>query len=575
MKHLAVIDPKKCSPAKCSHECIKTCPINRKNEKCVFLNEDKNLAEINENLCIGCGLCVKACPFGAIKVVNLVEETGKLVHQYGKNSFRLYNLPAPKENNVVGLLGQNGVGKTTALRILSGEIKLNLGNFENPPELKEIIACFRGTELQNFFEKIKEKKIEVAYKPQQVDKIPSFFKGKVSDFLKSKNESVKDIWDRKISELSGGELQKVAIFATLEKNADIYLFDEPSSYLDVKQRLEMAKIIRKAAEKKKVLVVEHDLATLDFLSDTIYIFYGVPGVFGVVSQNKSVKKGINQFLDGFLVQENIQIRKEQINFLKRRMQIQKEEKVLEFPRMEHKFKNFSLIIEKGYILKGEVLGVLGENALGKTTFARILAGEIRPKNGSFEKIKISYKPQYLNTNFKGSVRDLLTSKFEIYSTKFQTNFIQPFELEKIMDQKIKDLSGGELQKVAIVICLAQKADLYLLDEPSAYLDVETRIKLAREIRSFVEKNEASVLIIDHDLLLLDYVSDRAIIFTGKPGNFGHAKSPMKLRKGINEFLKRLNITFRVDPRTGRPRANKLNSQKDIEQKKKGDFYCSD
>ncbi len=574
MKHLAVIDPKKCNPNKCHHECMKACPINRQDKQCIHLNEKGDLARIDEDLCIGCKLCIKACPFGAIHIVNLAEEKGQLVHQFGKNTFRLYNLPAPKEGFVVGLLGQNSVGKTTALRILFGDIKLNLGDFENVPKLKEVISKFRGTELQNFFEKFENKEIKVAYKSQQVDKIPMLFKGKVSDFLKNKRKEVEEIWNRKLKELSGGELQKIAIFATIERDADLYLFDEPSSYLDVKQRLELAKDIRKLAETKKVVVVEHDLATLDFLSDIIYIFYGDAGVFGVVSQNKSVRDGINQFLDGFLIQENIKIRPEEISFLVRRNKFALEESILEFPEIYHKFKNFDLKIEKGEILKGEVLGIFGENALGKTTFARILAGELKPKKGSFNKIRISHKPQYLSSDFKGTVREVLSLKNDIYSTEFRTKFIQPYDLEKLMEKKVDELSGGELQKIAIVLCLAQKADVYLLDEPSAYLDVETRIKLAKDLRTFVEKNNTSVLIIDHDLLLLDYVCDRTIVFEGIPGISGHARSPVPLREGINEFLKNLNITFRVDPRTGRPRANKIGSQKDKEQKKKKDFYCA-
>ncbi|MBN1786088.1 MAG: ribosome biogenesis/translation initiation ATPase RLI, partial [Candidatus Methanofastidiosa archaeon] len=133
-------------------------------------------------------------------------------------------------------------------------------------------------------------------------------------------------------------------------------------------------------------------------------------------------------------------------------------------------------------------------------------------------------------------------------------------------------SGGELQRTAIATCLSKNADLYLLDEPSAYLDVEQRLATAKVIRRRMEKGDTAAIIVEHDLVTTDYVSDRTIVFSGKPSVEGEASSPMSVRDGMNRFLSKLNITFRRDSENGRPRANKLDSQLDRRQKDIGEYY---
>ena len=175
---VAVLDKELCQPKKCGLECIKYCPVNKSGADCIVLNEDTNKATIDEDICNGCGICVKVCPFDAITIVNLASElkTDK-IHQYGMNSFRLYKLPTPKKGEVVGLLGRNGMGKSTVVNILSGILKPNLGNYEQPPEWDEILKYYKGTELKAHFEKIKNGEIKASIKPQQVHTIADAFDG--------------------------------------------------------------------------------------------------------------------------------------------------------------------------------------------------------------------------------------------------------------------------------------------------------------------------------------------------------------------------------------------------------------
>ncbi|OYT53661.1 MAG: ribosome biogenesis/translation initiation ATPase RLI, partial [Candidatus Altiarchaeales archaeon ex4484_2] len=219
---------------------------------------------------------------------------------------------------------------------------------------------------------------------------------------------------------------------------------------------------------------------------------------------------------------------------------------------------------EGVLYRSEVLGILGPNATGKTTFIKMLADVIKPDNREIGyNLKVSYKPQYIKPSAE-TVRCL----------KLKTYFIKKLNLAHLLESRLDELSGGELQRVAVADCLSQDADLYLLDEPSAYLDVEERLRLAKYLRRFSEDNETSVLVVDHDILLIDYLSDKLMVFSGKSGRHGGASESLSLRDGMNLFLKEMDVSFRRDLDSGRPRANKPDSVKDREQKKKGEYYYS-
>ncbi|KAG9523527.1 hypothetical protein KCU71_g23749, partial [Aureobasidium melanogenum] len=230
---------------------------------------------------------------------------------------------------VLGLVGGNGTGKSTALKILSGKLKPNLGRYDNPPDWEEILKYFRGSELQNYFTKVLEDNLKAVVKPQYVDQIPRAVKGdnRTVGFLVKQRAEVDEarveeiiktleldaILDRDIDLLSGGELQRFAIAIVCVQKADVYMFDEPSSFLDVKQRLAAGRLIRSLlGPTSYVIVVEHDLSILDYLSDFICLLYGKPAVYGVVTLPSSVREGINIFLDGHIPSENLRFREESL-----------------------------------------------------------------------------------------------------------------------------------------------------------------------------------------------------------------------------------------------------------------------
>ncbi|MCC7571902.1 MAG: ribosome biogenesis/translation initiation ATPase RLI [Candidatus Methanofastidiosum sp.] len=584
---IAVIDYDKCQPKKCNLLCLNYCPGPRMNEETIIIDEVTKKPIISEVLCTGCGICIHKCPYKAISIVNLPEELSQPIHQYGPNTFRLYRLPIPKEGKVLGLIGQNGVGKTTAIRILSGELYPNMGDYASK-EMKNLTSYFRGTELQGYFEKIEAKNIKSSLKPQYVDKLSQVVKGNTSDLLDKVDErgvakeligelDLQDALDKDISVLSGGELQRVAMIASISKDADIYFLDEPTSYLDIKQRLNVAKVIRNLAEQKTVVVIEHDLAILDYLSDHIHILYGQPGVYGIVSTPLGVRVGINMYLDGYIKEDNVRFREESIKFYQKEDKSSKLRKVLlEYPSFEKSYDSFSLKTDGGSLHKGEVIGIVGPNATGKSTFIKILAGVLEPDNGNkFEtELKVSYKPQYIQRDYEGTVRNLLAevAKEKFFTNIYKAEILRPLEIDPIIDNTVSELSGGELQRVAIAACLSQDADLYLFDEPSAYLDIEQRLNFSKVLRRFIGDKKLMAIIVEHDLVSLDYTSDKAIVFSGRPSVSGIASPPLSLRDGMNRFLKEIGITFRREPESGRPRSNKIDSQKDREQKSSGEYY---
>lgn len=587
---VAVLDKELCQPKKCGLECIKYCPMNKSGADCIILNEEEKKAQIDEDICNGCGICVKVCPFEAITIVNLASELASdKIHQYGQNSFRLYRLPTPKKGEVVGLLGRNGMGKSTVVNILSGNLKPNLGRYSNPPDWDEILKYYSGTELKSHFEKIKDKQIKASIKPQQVQNIAKAFDGTGKELLERfdergvMNQLVKELelgnsLEHNLNELSGGELQRIAVAAVASKESDFYFFDEPSSYNDVFQRAGVARTIQSLAKLgKSVMVVEHDLTLLDYLSDFIEVLYGEPAAYGIVSSVLSTKIGINVFLDGYLPTENVRFRDKKFSFdvSSTAEEFQEGNEIITYPKLEKKYSSFSVTIEPGRVRRGEVLGIMGANALGKTTMMKMIAGVEKPDSGSIDKkIKIAYKPQYLQNDIDVEVVAVLdkANGNPIEGSTEEEQIIEPLKIKKLYNKSIKNLSGGELQKVAVASCLLQKVDVYALDEPSAFLDVEDRIAIAKFIQKFVRSFGKSAIIIDHDLQLMDLISDYMVIFEGESGKSGYATSPLPKAVAMNKFLRSLSITFRRDEKSLRPRVNKLDSRLDKDQKSSGNFY---
>ena len=562
----------------CGRECIQF-----EGSKCRIL----------ESACPVCVNRAKRCPGGAVKIINLPSELDTdLTHSYGENSFRLFRLPAPREQQVVGILGPNGMGKSTAINLLSGSIRPNLGEWHSENvDWKTVLESFPRGELRDYLDLVSQSGVRIAVKPQYVDKLPKLWDGEVKGLLDrvddrgllskySEKTSIGHILDRKLSSLSGGELQRIAICATILKEADVYFFDEPSSYLDIHERMRVVRIIQELVQEgKRIIVIEHDLAILDVLCDLVHVVYGQRAAYGIFTPPRTTRTAINAYLEGFLTEENVRIRDKPITFLRGRVRGEEVgDTILKWGGMTKKMGDFTLKTGEGGVRSAEVVGVVGPNATGKTTMVRMIAGEIEPDQGwCTMDAKVSYKPQHVSTDFNGNVAQLLDSEIGIgwRSGEFNTQVIRPLQIDQLVELEASRLSGGELQAVSIAICLGKEADLYLLDEPSAHLDVNARMEAAKAIRRTMVSKEKAAMVIDHDIYFIDIVSDSLLVFEGRGGDNGHAHGPMGLRPGMNQFLKQVDVTFRRDHESYRPRINKAGSRKDREQKTKGEYFYID
>jgi len=579
---IAVIDRNLCVREICGYLCAKVCPPNRMGEECITVEKDSNFPVISEVLCIGCGLCVKKCPVNCITIINLAGELEHPLYQYGINSFRLYGLPLPKETGAVSLVGKNGIGKTTAIRILSKQIRPNFAEFDSELNEKAVLERL-PIEMRRYFEKVSGE-LKISAKPQYIDKVRDVFSGTVKGLLKTSGADSKAIGDaiarfaleeilsRKISQLSGGELQKVAIATAFLKEADVYYFDEVTNYLDIEERLRMAVILKELSEKKPVLMAEHDLTILDYVSSYVYLIYGEENAYGVVSHVKNARVGINEYLQGFLKDENVRFRDHEVTFSKHSESEVKSAALLPYGQFGKSFKGgggFIFSSDPGEIRKGEILGLVGKNALGKSLFVKMLAGVEKPDKGTAISRKVSYKPQYISAE-EVQVQEMFSSR-KIDITVFE-EAKRKLNIGPLMEKKLTELSGGELQRVACTLALSQEADIYLFDEPSAFLDIEQRFEFAKLLRSVISASDKAAFVVDHDIVFIDAIANRLMVFDGQSSVKGHASKPMNKRDGMNGFLKVTGVTMRRDKDTNRPRINKPESQLDREQKESGEYF---
>jgi len=596
-RRIAIIEEDKCHPEKCgNYLCIRLCPVNREGDECISKSITTKKASIDAQLCTGCGICPKRCPFGAIHIINLPEKLDSLpIHKFGKNSFELFTFPTVKKGSVVGIIGRNGIGKSTAFEILSGNLIPNLGDYsledseENKELLKQsLLTKYSNSQMGDYFKKLFDNKLKISYKPQRIELLPKLFNGKVIDLLKKVDERKKmdefvsmlglnNVLNNEIKDLSGGELQKVAIIAASLKKADVYYFDEPSSFLDITSRITVARIIQSLKDDDaSVMVIEHDIATLDYISDEIQIIYGERACYGVISISKSVRNGINDYLEGYLPEDNVRFRDYQVKFSRSIKELNPNaEKLVSFSNLKKSFDNFSMEVAGGEIKRGEVLAVMGANGLGKSTFIKMIAKQLKPDSGNIvsEDIKVSYKSQYPEPVDETVENYLKThAGSEMNSGWYQQNIMEKLNIKSLMENNISNLSGGELQKVYVAGCLSGDADLIVLDEPSAFIDVEDRIHLAEVIKEFAQKKDVAIVVVDHDVQFIEYLADKMLIFEGISGKNGHVFGPCERQDGMDRILKSLNITYRKDKDSNRARINKPNSQLDKEQKSKGMYY---
>lgn len=554
---------------------VKYDPLNRSGGEGFHVDKNGKLKIEEQKVMKSHRIIQDKIPNDSINIVELPSESGELIHQYGENGFRIYNLPKPVEGEIIGLLGRNGIGKTTALRILSGETIPNMGLHEEDLSIDDVVDQVTESILVEHLREAHKSDISVSRKPQiaseySIDK-------KVSEVLDvedsmSEDLSVNQLLDKKLSSLSGGELQRVLVLNALSNESDVYIFDEPSSFLDVRQRVDASDVISEnVGDESTTFVVDHDLTFLESLCDTVHILYGDTNNYGVVSNPVSTRNGINDYVRGYVSSDDVKIRDTQFEFdIRSSEDKQLESSRVSYPDFKVNIGDFNLSVSEGDIKQSQVVGILGENGLGKTTYAKALAGQL-DSTADFD-FTVSYKPQYLEVNNGEMSAQAYISQIPNINMSTMKDMKRKLDIDGLMEQDLGSLSGGELQKLSISICLSREADMYLLDEPSAYLDVETRNHVGQLLKTYSNKTGNPVLVIDHDIFLISTVSDNVVVFTGDSGNYGNATSVIGLEEGMNRFLSEMDVTLRKDRDTNRPKFNNRGSQLDRKQRSEGEYY---
>jgi len=205
---------------------------------------------------------------------------------------------------------------------------------------------------------------------------------------------------------------------------------------------------------------------------------------------------------------------------------------------------------------------------------RMLAGQFKEYQKDIPELRISYKPQKISPKFEGTVEQLFQTKIpELYlDPKFQSEVVKPLKIDHLRNKLVRNLSGGEVQRVALVLALGKPAEVYLIDEPSAYLDSEQRLIAAKVLKRFILNSKVAGFVVEHDFIMATYLADKVIVYEGKPGVKCKAHSPQTLVEGMNKFLSILGITFRRDSTNFRPKINRIGSYRDLQQKMSGNYF---
>ncbi|KAJ4879436.1 ABC transporter E family member 1 [Raphanus sativus] len=523
------------------------------------------------------------------------------IHSYGPNSFKLHRLPVPVRGDIVGLVGPRSIGKTTALKILAGELTPNLGRFNDPPlDWLTIRTHLHDKHLRRFLAQVVNHKLKVVFKPQQV---PQDYMGlavgeilrKVDDrkdlralilcFLDLKTPSVK------FHHLDIRAQHRVTLAAALLQDADVYIFDDISSFLDMRQRFMVAQLIRSLKTAKSyVIVVDNDLSVIDYVSDYMYIMYGEPEAYGVFSEQYfDVETGIEFYLRGFDPIEDNLIRGDPLIF-ERHLEPDPEPLIgrrYSYPHMTTNHLKHKMKVEGGNLHDCQIHLVLGDQGTGKSTFIKLLAGFLPPDGVEPwcpEYLK-SYKPKKISFIRACTVRAALETR--CFHHRFVSDVIEPLQIDRLMGRKLTSLSPGERQRVAITFCLMKDAHVYLIDEPSLDLDSDMRIRVALAIRKHILRIQRAAVVVENDFLMAAYLADKVILVEpsidtasclprdiARPVSGFSVSSPCDRVAGFNLLLEKLNITFRQVPDSSRltPRVNKAGSMEDKTQKLNGNFY---
>lgn len=533
-----------------------------------------------------------------------------------------------EEGEKVGIVGKNGAGKSTFLRVLSGDIYPDEGNISTARDsnivmLEQRVDFPEGTTVEDFLYLSKNKNIE---KLKRYNKALESGDERLYNQLYSEIER-ENLWDierayyalltdmgeniasdRRMDSLSGGQQKKAAIARAIALRPTILLLDEPTNHLDIKTIEYLEAWIKSA--KIAVIIVTHDRHILNECCSTIWeldrkVFYRHPGNFSEYLERKEERLVMDEKeqarLKTILRRELVWLmrgpqartgkdknRKDRIYEMQSQLRQVREDKQKEFSSLERRLGKKILEVEnisKGYdgrtlfsgfshsFVKGEKIGLIGDNGCGKSTLLDILSGILLPDEGTVDKgvnTQFGYYDQ-LGRNLKSgktviefaediSKRVRYTDGEDVTAARFLEIFGFPPSKQRT---PVELLSGGERRRLYLISRLLSNPNFLLFDEPTNDLDLETMENLEDYITSF----PGCAIISSHDRTFLDITVDMLfIVENGKitlyPGNY----SEWKEEKEKEASQKKEVVIENPMVKEERPRAKKGLSFKETREK---------
>lgn len=432
-----------------------------------------------------------------------------------------------KKGELILLLGESGSGKTSLVRTINclvpkffdGDFKGEVNVLGKPTKDLSMVdlSSMIGTVFQNprnqFF--TLDTTSELAFNLENHGINPELIKSRVFDIFNDLN--INHLKDKDVYKLSGGQMQMVAIASACALNPEILVLDEPSANLDrssISDLIELLKIFK--SNKTTVIISEHRLYYLkDLVDRAFYIKDGeIKNIFKgyelySMNDRKRLEYGLRSLNDDSILIKN--------------KPSEKDENLLEFKNLSVGYKKPLISKMNLKIESGEVLGIIGENGSGKSTLLNTISGLIKEISGEIlfngKKLNrrdrqklcalVMQEPSY--QFFMESVEKELTFGIKNYDENKLNKYLQDMNLKNIKDNDPLKLSGGEKQRLAILINLLDNKDVFLLDEPSSGLDYKNMLVISDEIKKLQKKGKI-IIIISHDYELLSEVCTKIIYY---------------------------------------------------------------
>lgn len=562
-----------------------------------------------------------------LQVENLTKSFGELT-LFKNISFGI------EEGQRIGLIAQNGSGKTTLLNILAGKESYDNGNItfrrdlkvayleqdpQYPADLTVIQACFyAGNEITDLIAEY-ERIINQADQSNLDDVLQRMDMLQAWDYEYRAKQILAQLkitnLEQKISELSGGQLKRIALANVLITEPELIILDEPTNHLD----LDMVEWLEGYLQRSRLslLMVTHDRYFLDRVCSEIieidqkqifqykgnYTYYLEKREERISAQNSEIDRANNLLrkeldwmrrqpqaratkaksrIDAFYELE----KKAKQTFGQGNVKLEMKgsyigNKIFEAKHIYKSFGNIKILEDFNYTFsRYEKLGIVGNNGTGKSTFIKLLIGEATPDKGVFDigqTVRFGYYSQDgLQFDEQMKVIDVIQNIAEVIdlgngnkltASQFLQHFLFPPEKQH---NYVYKLSGGEKRRLYLCTVLIQNPNFLVLDEPTNDLDIVTLNVLEEYLQQF----KGCVIIVSHDRYFMDKVVDHLLAFRGNadikdfPGNYTQYRDWKEEQESQEKEKTQAKPKEDKQPKTDKPKEKKrltYNEQKEFEE----------